>query len=236
MIGFVRDFLKGLFAFYLGAVLVTPFILLIAFHKPWWAILLYVPAVLFLVGRVQLEIEQIKVKRETTVIMVGREMILNGLRTEDESKKFIKTFREYIDSSREAKYWRKVPLRDILGGKVEYNRRKISKAEDDYRNATAYFNESLGFIAKRTPSKPKGKAFPTVWTKLLAGLLNACGFRTYRNRILLSAFKEYFDKYILDDETTAEDIDELITAWRNDWDHRQTVRLGNRGEIEGHKP
>jgi len=72
MIGFVRDFLKGLFAFYLGAVLVTPFILLIAFHKPWWVILLYVPAVLFLVGRVQLEIEQIKVKRETTVIVKGR--------------------------------------------------------------------------------------------------------------------------------------------------------------------
>lgn len=222
-----RESLKELFTTCLGIAFVALIFTLIHFHKPWWEILLYVLAVLLLVGIAQFVIEKIKWERETTVIGVGGEMILNGLRTEDEFEKFIKALREYVDLSRKVKHWREVPWHKILTGEVEYSWRKESKAKHDYRNATASFNETLGRISERTSIDPKGKAFPTLWTKLLAGLLNACGFRTYRKRILLSAFKECFDKYILDDKTTAEDINELITAWREDWHYRKVFRVGS---------
>jgi len=237
-------FFKVLFYLCVVGVVGIPTYLSEVFHKPWWVLLLSALGVFLLAGiayRVAENIaERIRENRAATAIAERRAMILDGLRTEDEFEKFIKTLKEYIDSSREVTYWHEAPRKTILlPGMAKYFQQGKRKEEDRHREAIVHFNESLDLIASQTLREPPGKAFPTVRTRLLAGLLNAwptCGFRTYRKKILLRSYRDYINLKILVeirvkeilaqdiDEETGELVDEFIMALRKDW-HRSKSNM-----------
>jgi len=212
MMRFLIGFLRDLFRFYIGCALTTPFILLIAFHKPWWGILLYTVGVLVGLAGMSWVHESHKQKKLYTTYGQQMATILDDtLRTPDDLENFIETLLQYIESLRQRKARPEPTWTAMALAKVDWDKER--EVQQRLRSATEEFEEMLDEIASSMRRSPAEH-----WVRRLA----------VKKR--LRVFRECLEKYALGDGRTSEEIHQFTMGLRNEWYNRLKT-LSHKGQF-----